>query len=295
MTDKPAAPFPVKAWPMPSEPWPLHITTVPHAHVMKVSRGTVGIDLQWVDTAYNLLPCPEEEVTVDSYDPSVVRFSGLACTPLRPGTTFAVARWQGRSVEFPITVQPEDMPDRDEEKRKLVGLLLQVQKMTLCLSQKEIKQIRGRGLHNDGSWFEVVEGITLSGYDESLISAAGGSDFIGLRPGSTRITAACQGFCLLSRLSSFPEAEIQQRVQIEIVLRQIGNMLPAVKYRVYRIIAAFHIGQHIGFARMHFAALHNLQFAVVMILQIDIPLIDRVRDSIPGQFFRPDAALYKSG
>ena len=136
MTDKPAAPFPVKAWPMPSEPWPIHITTVLHAHVMKVSRGTVGINLQWVDTAYNLLLCPEEEVTVDSYDPSVVRFSGLACTPLRPGTTCAVARRQGRSVEFPITVQPEDMPDRDEEKRKLVGFLPQVQNMTLCLSQK---------------------------------------------------------------------------------------------------------------------------------------------------------------
>lgn len=190
----PAAPFPVKAWPMPSDPWPIHITTVPHAHVMKVSRGTVGIDLQWVDTAYNLLPCPEEEVTVDSYDPSIVRFSGLACTPLRPGTTCAVARWRGRSVEFPITVQPEDMPDRDEEKRKLVGFLPQIRKMTLYLSQNEIKQIRGQGLYDDGSWFEAVEGITLSGYDESLISVVGGSDFIALRPGSTQITAACQGF-----------------------------------------------------------------------------------------------------
>ncbi|MBE6726520.1 MAG: exo-alpha-sialidase [Ruminococcaceae bacterium] len=87
----PSSPYPVKPWPMPSDPWPIHLTTVPHAHVMKVSEGPVKIDLRWVDTAYDLRPCPEAEVTVDEYDPMIVRFDGLTCTPLRPGKTSAVA------------------------------------------------------------------------------------------------------------------------------------------------------------------------------------------------------------
>ena len=189
----PSSPYPVKAWPMPSDPWPIHLTTVPHAHVMKVSEGSVKIDLRWVDTAYDLRPCPEAEVTVDEYDPVIVRFDGLTCTPLHPGKTSAVAHWKDRSVEFRIRVQPEDTPVRDESSRELVRFLPQVPEYRLSLEAKERKQIRGRGIYDDGSWFEVYEGIALSGFDDSVISCVGGSDFVALKPGSTRVTATCQG------------------------------------------------------------------------------------------------------
>jgi hypothetical protein len=39
----------------------------------------------------------------------------------------------------------------------------------------------------------VYEGIALSGFDDSVISCVGGSDFVALKPGSTRVTATCQG------------------------------------------------------------------------------------------------------
>ena len=193
--------YPVRAWPMPSEPWPIHVTTVPHSHVLKVSRGPETIRLWWVDPAYNLLPCPEEEVSVDGYDPAVVRFDGLRCTPIRPGTTCAAAHWHGRSVEFPVTVQSEETPDRNEETRRLIAFLPQVTEYVLYLSEKERKQVRGRGIYDDGSWFEVCEGITLSGFDETVLEAVGGSDFIARRVGVTSLTASCEGFSFTVRVT----------------------------------------------------------------------------------------------
>ncbi len=200
----PASPYPVSPWPMPADPRPIHITTVPHFHVMKVSGGPKRIDLQWVDSAYDFRPCPGEEVTVDGYDPQIVRFEGLQCEPLRPGTTSAVARWKGRSVEFPITVQPESMPDRSEENRKLVSFLPQVKEYTLCLSENERKQVRGRGIYDDGSWFEVFDGITLSGYDDAVIRVIGDADFAALKTGSTSLTASCGGLSFTVRVNVMP-------------------------------------------------------------------------------------------
>ena len=200
----PGSPYPVSPWPMPADPRPIHITTVPHFHVMKVSGGPKRIDLQWVDSAYDFRPCPEEEVTVDGYDPQIVRFEGLKCEPLRPGTTSAVARWKGRSVEFPITVQPESMPDRSEENRKLVSFLPQVKEYTLCLSENERKQVRGKGIYDDGSWFEVFDGITLSGYDDTVIRVIGDADFAALKTGSTSLTASCGGLSFTVRVNVMP-------------------------------------------------------------------------------------------
>ena len=200
----PASPYPVSPWPMLADPRPIHITTVPHFHVMKVSGGPKRIDLQWVDSAYDFRPCPEEEVTVDGYDPQIVRFEGLQCEPLRPGTTSAVARWKGRSVEFPITVQPESMPDRSEENRKLVSFLPQVKEYTLCPSENERKQVRGRGIYDDGSWFEVFDGITLSGYDDTVIRVIGDADFAVLKTGSTSLTASCGGLSFTVRVNVMP-------------------------------------------------------------------------------------------
>ena len=204
--EKPAAPYPVDGWPMPDEPWPIHLTTLPHFHVLKVSRGSERIDLEWCDTAYNFLPCPEEEVTVDGYDPQIVRFEGLSCIPLRPGFTCAVAHWKGRCVEFPITVQPESMPDRseDEGKRKLAAFLPQVLEYRLSLSANELKQLRGRGIYDDGSWFEVWKGIHLSGYDETVLAVENGSDFYALKTGETSLRAECEGFSFTVRVVVTP-------------------------------------------------------------------------------------------
>ena len=86
------------------------------------------------------------------------------------------------------------MRDRSEEDRRLVSFLPQITEYTLSLAEKEVKQIRGMGIYYDGSRFEVYEGVTLSGYDESVIRVygeKGGADFVALRPGVTSLTASC--------------------------------------------------------------------------------------------------------
>ena len=169
---------------MPEEPWPIHITTTPHYHVRKVSQGAFDINLRWLDTAYNIEPCPADEVSIAAYDPTIVRFDGLTCTPLRPGYTYAVAHWRGRTVEFSVLVPTEDTPDRNKETRRLVSFTPQIPVHTLYLSEKEKKQVRGRGVYDDGSWFEIYkpeDGVTLSGYDESLLATGPEATFMRLR------------------------------------------------------------------------------------------------------------------
>ncbi len=205
--DKPSAAWPVQAWPMPEKPWPIHITTKPHYHVRKVSQGAFDVDLKWLDTAYNVNTCPADEVSVAAYDPTVVRFDGLTCTPLRPGYTYAVAHWQGHTVEFPVFVPTEDTPDRDPKTRKLVRFTPQVAEYTLYLAEKEVKQVRGCGVYSDGSWFEVYKpeaGVTLSGYDETLLAAGPEATFTALAVGSTPLTVSCQGLSFTVQVNILP-------------------------------------------------------------------------------------------
>jgi hypothetical protein len=203
----PAAPWPVQAWPMPTEPWPIHITTQPHYWVRKVSQGAFDVALKWLDTAYIVRDCPADEVSVAAYDPTIVRFDGLTCTPLRPGYTYAVAHWRGRTVEFPVFVPEESVRERDPATRKLVSFTPQIAEHTLYLAENELKQVRGCGVYDDGSWFEIYkpeDGVTLSGYDETLLATGPEATFRALAVGSTPLTVTCQGLSFTVQVNILP-------------------------------------------------------------------------------------------
>ena len=47
----------------------------------------------------------------------------------------------------------------------------------------------------------MPRGITLSGFDETVLEAVGGSDFIARRVGVTSLTASCEGFSFTVRVT----------------------------------------------------------------------------------------------
>lgn len=199
--------WPVAAWPVPAQPWPIHITTVPHFYECHVGDAPFAVDLRWVDTCYHLTPCPPQDVAITDYDPAVVRFVGLQCTPVAVGETFAAAHYGGLRLEFLICVRPAGAParpggqmpcgaDAHSAGHKLVDWQPLQAVYTLSLAQAPCKQLRGLARYDDGSWFEInspADGVYFCDYDEALVTVAPDGTLTDRgRCGKTPVKVCCQ-------------------------------------------------------------------------------------------------------
>lgn len=167
----------------------------------RISIGeTVEIPMFTGNVAYSFRPVTEEVGYAD-YDPSIISISEGRITALSQGYTYVRATWRGLFAEFTVYVDNEHPyvePDwKPHPERKVASFTPLVTTYVASLKRREMKQLRGLAVYEDGCWFEVCgeDGVTYEGYDTTLLEILSDGNVLPTgTPGQTEVTLGLGGY-----------------------------------------------------------------------------------------------------
>ena len=117
----------------------------------------------------------EGEVTFYGYDPAIISVDNGKITTLAEGYTYVRAAYEGLQCEFLIYVdnsRPHVTPDwKPHPEKEVTSFTPLITKYAASLAKREMKQLRGLAVYEDGTWFEVCgdDGVTYENLAPDLI------------------------------------------------------------------------------------------------------------------------------
>lgn len=165
----------VALWDAPSEDklWVVGVTALPHQFMRSIKEKAFTVDLYWQDTIGTKHKITDiSKVKFARYDDKIIKFDGFLCTPKKVGETLVTAVYEGRTVDFYVKIYENSAKVNDNT---LVSWTAMQPEYTLSISNKEQKQIRGMSICANDKWKELFrksDGVTYSGYDETLIKVS---------------------------------------------------------------------------------------------------------------------------
>ena len=117
----------------------------------------------------------EGEVTYFDYDPAILSIENGKATGVSEGYTYVRAAYKGLLCEFLAYVgntRPHVDPDwQPHPEKPVTSFTPLITDYAASLEKREMKQLRGLAVYEDGTWFEVCgdDGVTYENHNPELI------------------------------------------------------------------------------------------------------------------------------
>ena len=145
----------------------------PHFRRLTVGE-TLEIPMMTGNVTYSMRPV-EGKVTYFDYDPAILSIENGKATGVSEGYTYVRAAYNGLFCEFLAYVdntRPHVDPDwKPHPEKTVTSFTPLITKYAASLAKREMKQLRGLAVYEDGTWFEVCgdDGVTYENHSPELI------------------------------------------------------------------------------------------------------------------------------